>query len=201
MVYRTTPKMQKRKATRRRGLLDVATRLFGRRGYHGTTVPMVVSESGSSTGSFYNYFENKEDLFAQVLVSIGERLSAELNQAIAQADEPIGRMRAAVERLFLFLAANPAEARILLVESSGLGGRLAALQREILGSHARSVELAITAVKGRRSPGDPAILARCWVGAVYEAVRFWYELPTKKRPSPTEVANQVAAFNLRGIGR
>ncbi len=201
MVYRTTPKMQKRKATRRRGLLDVATRLFGRHGYHGTTVPMVVAESGSSTGSFYNYFANKEDLFAQVLVSVGERLSAELNQAIAEADEPIGQMRAAVERLFLFLARSPAEARILLVESSGLGGRLAALQREILSSHARSVERAISSVSARPSPGDPAVLARCWVGAVYEAVRYWHELPAKARRAPDDVASQVAAFNLRGIGR
>jgi TetR/AcrR family fatty acid metabolism transcriptional regulator len=201
MVYRTTPKMKERKAARRRRFLDVATRLFGERGYHGTTVPMVVAESGSSTGSFYFYFDNKEDLFARVLEEIGERLSAELNEAIAEKEEPFEQMRAAVERLFVFLARNPVEARVLIVESSGLGGRLSAVQREILASHARSVERAIAGIPDRSPPGDPAVLAHCWVGAVYEAVRYWLELPAKKRRSADEVASQVARFNLRGIGR
>lgn len=201
MVYRTTPKMRKRMAARRKGFLGVATRLFGKLGYHKTTVPMVVAESDSSTGSFYNYFENKEDLFAQVLVSIGERLSSELDEAVSQVDEPIGQMRAAVERLFLFLAQNPAEARILLIESSGLGGRLAALQREIMDSHARSVERAIASLARRPPRSDAAVLARCWVGAVHEAVRYWYALPAKARPAAGRIAAQVAAFNLRGIGQ
>lgn len=199
MVYRTTPKMEMRKAARRRSFLDVATRLFGERGYHRTTVPMVVAESGSSTGSFYFYFDNKEDLFAEVLKAMGERVSAELDEAIAGEAEPLEQMRAAVQRLFVFLADNPAEARILIVESSGLGGRLAALQREILASHARSVERAIANISDRAPPGDPGVLSRCWVGAVHEAVRYWLELPAKQRRPADEVASQVAEFNLRGI--
>lgn len=201
MVYRTTPKMQERRAARRRDLMDAALRLFGRYGYHKTTVPMVVAESGSSTGSFYNYFANKEDLFGEVLVSIGERLSSELDESTAELERPVDKMRAAIERLFLFLARNRSEARILLIESSGLGSRLAVAQREILDSHARSVEKAITGISGPAPPGDPAILARCWVGAVYEAVRHWFDLPATARRAPDEVASQVAAFNLRGIGR
>lgn len=200
MVYRTTEKMEKRKAARRRRFLDVATRLFGERGYHSTTVPVVVAESGSSTGSFYFYFANKEDLFSEVLKAIGERLSAELNEAIGERVEPIEQMQAAVERLFLFLAENPAEARILIVECSGLGGRLAALQRDILASHARSVERAIESIPEGPPTGDPAVLAHCWVGAVYEAVRYWLELAPGDRGPVDEVAREVARFNLRGIG-
>jgi AcrR family transcriptional regulator len=200
MVYRTTPKMKERKAARRRKFLDVATRLFGELGYHKTTVPMVVAEADSSTGSFYFYFDNKEDIFAEVLRAIGERMSAELNEAIAQEAEPIEQMRAAIERLFVFLAGNPAEARILVIESPGLGGPLAALQRGILASHARSVERAIAGLSEQPPPGDPAVLAHCWVGAVYEAVRYWLELPAAERRPADEVAAEVAEFNLRGIG-
>lgn len=199
MVYRTTPKMKKRKAARRRNFLDVATRLFGQLGYHDTTVPMIVAESRSSTGSFYFYFDNKEGLFAELLQSIGERISAELNDAIARESEPLDQMRAAIERLFVFLAGNPAVARILIIESSGLGGKLAALQRGILASHARSVERAIAELAGS-TLGDPAVLARCWVGAVYEAVRYWLEQPPAERRPAGRVASEVARFNLRGIG-
>jgi AcrR family transcriptional regulator len=199
MVYRTTPKMEKRKAARRRNFLDVATRLFGELGYHDITVPMIVAESDSSTGSFYFYFDNKEGLFAELLESIGERISAELNEAIARERTPVDQMRAAVETLFVFLAKHPADARILIIESSGLGGELAALQRGILASHVRSVERAIAELAGS-ALGDPTFLARCWVGAVYEAVRYWLEQSPDERRSASEVASEVARFNLRGTG-
>ena len=65
MVYRTTPKMAQRKEAHRTKLLETAIRLFGKHGYHATTVPMIVKASGSSTGSFYFYFRNKEDVSPQ----------------------------------------------------------------------------------------------------------------------------------------
>ncbi|MEJ2152130.1 MAG: TetR/AcrR family transcriptional regulator [Gemmatimonadota bacterium] len=81
--------MAKRKAERRRRFLDVATRLFGDHGYHNTTVPMIVEAADSSTGSFYFYFENKEDVFVAVLKRAGEELAGRLNEAI---DEAVGRV-------------------------------------------------------------------------------------------------------------
>lgn len=200
MVYRTTPRMERRKAERRRRFLDVATRLFAKRGYHNTTVPMVVAESGSSTGSFYFYFANKEELFVQLLQETGERVDAELNEAIAGKTEPLAQMRAAVERLFLYLAAHPAEARILILEATTLGGRIASTQEEILASHARSVEQALQSLSEDQPPGNPAVAAHCWVGAVYHAVRYWLGLPAATRPPAARIASEVARFNLGGIG-
>jgi AcrR family transcriptional regulator len=85
MVYRTTPKMAKRKLERRQKLLKVAVGIFGKRGYHQTTVPMIVTRSGGSIGSFYMYFRNKENIFAAVIEAIGAQISDSLNEAIAKA--------------------------------------------------------------------------------------------------------------------
>ncbi len=201
MPYRTTPKMAARKQAHRDRLLNTATRLFGRDGYHATTVPRIVAESGSSTGSFYFYFRNKEDIFAAVLESLATRLAQEITAAITSAGrEPYAHMRAAVHGLVRFLGAHPAEARILIVESSGLGGRLEELRRRVIASHARGVEEALKALESRIPPGDVAVLARCWVGAAYEAVYAWLEQPAEKRLPPDVVAETVAGFNLRGIG-
>lgn len=200
MVYRTTPKMEKRKAAKRSKFLNIATRLFGRHGYHKTTVPMIVEKSDTSTGSFYFYFRDKEDVFAAVLERIGEQLAAELNQAIQATPGPLEQMRAAVKGLFLFLAENPEEARILVVESSGLSPRLEQVRRTIVGSHTRSVEKALSQLPAPVDRADPKVLARCWVGAVYEAARYWLEEAPNHRRNAEEVAAEVAAFNLRGIG-
>jgi AcrR family transcriptional regulator len=193
--------MEQRKAERRRRFMDVATRLFAERGYQKTTVPMVVAESGSSTGAFYFYFANKEELFVQLLLEIGERVADQLNDAIAAEAGTLAQMRAAAERLFLFLVDNAAEARILILEATTLGGRIAATQAEILESHARSVENALETIPNELPPGDPTIAAHCWVGAVYQAVRYWLDLPADERQAAATVASEVARFNLRGIGQ
>ena len=117
MVYHTTPKMAKRKEAHRAKFLQTAIHLFGSKGYHATTVPDIVREAGSSTGAFYFYFRNKEDVFASVLEFVGEQIAAVLNKAIAGAGEnAISQMRVAVETFIVYLAAHPDEARVLIVE-------------------------------------------------------------------------------------
>jgi len=198
MVYRTTPKMAQRKAEQRAHLLETAVRLFGKHGYHATTVPMIVKASGGSTGSFYFYFRNKEDVFAAALESFGKHIANALNEAIdAAGDKPAAKMRAAVERLVTFMAENPDEARILIVETSGLGGTLQQIRRRIVDSHANAVAAALPLLNPHL---DADIVARCWVGSVYEAVFHWLELPPARRGPAQRVAVAVADFNLRGSG-
>jgi AcrR family transcriptional regulator len=192
--------MAARKDEKRRRFLSVAVRMFGRHGYHATTVPMIVVKSGSSTGSFYSYFRNKEDVFAAALESLGERMAAALNEAIAGTTDPLSQMRVAVQRLMSFLAEQPDEARILLVESSGLTPRLEQVRRGIIASHARSVEQALVSLSSSLPALDPAVAARCWVGAVYEAVYHWLELPRGSRIPVEDLEREVALFNLRAIG-
>ena len=97
MAYRKTAATAARKDARRKILLEAATRMFGRCGYHAATVPMIVAEAGSSVGSFYAHFRNKEDVFAAVLEALGQRIAEVLNDSLLRIPE-------AVEALFLFLA-------------------------------------------------------------------------------------------------
>jgi AcrR family transcriptional regulator len=192
--------MAQRKAARRTKLLATAIRLFAERGYHATTVPMIVAESGSSTGSFYSYFRSKEDIFAAALEDFGARMASALNAAIAATPDPLAQMKAAVEEFVRVLAANPDDARVLIVESSGLSGRLQEVRRKIIESHARSVEGALKAMAAQLPLLDAAMTARCWVGAALEGVSYWLQLPPQERPAPEQTAAAIAGFNLRGIG-
>jgi AcrR family transcriptional regulator len=193
--------MAERKAARRKRLLQAAIRIFGRRGFHAATVPMIVAAAGSSTGAFYLYFCNKEDVFAAALESIGQRIAGALNEAMAHAGtDVLSHMQTAVRSLVTFLAANAEEARILIVESSGLGKRLEAVRRQVIESHTRGVEQALVALGDRLPQLDTKVAASCWVGAVYEAVFRWLEQRPEERISPEHLADAIAAFNLRAIG-
>jgi AcrR family transcriptional regulator len=52
------------KEGRRREILAAALRCFARNGFHSTTITDIVRESGVSQGTFYLYFETKDDVIA-----------------------------------------------------------------------------------------------------------------------------------------
>ncbi|MFL5777902.1 MAG: TetR/AcrR family transcriptional regulator [Chloroflexota bacterium] len=47
----------------RERILEAALRVFGEKGYHGSTIQDVVRESGLSVGAIYTHFRNKEEMF------------------------------------------------------------------------------------------------------------------------------------------
>jgi TetR/AcrR family transcriptional regulator, fatty acid metabolism regulator protein len=201
VVYRTTPKMAKRKEAHRARLLESAICLFGKQGYHATTVPQIVRESGSSTGAFYFYFRNKEDVFARALEFIGEQIADELNKAIACAGEDtLSQMQAAIEAFILYSTEHSDQARILIIESSGLTAKLANVRRAIIASHCRSVEQALISISRSLPKLNPKVVASSWVGAVHESVYQWLECPKENRMSPEALVKEISSFNLRGIG-
>jgi AcrR family transcriptional regulator len=173
--------------------------MFGAHGYHAATVPMIVADAESSVGSFYMYFHNKEDIFAAVLEGLGESIAGILAEADASESNPLLRIERALESLFLFLARNPEEARILIVESSGLSPRLEKVRRAILEQHVEKTRVDIEASPEAFSVGDPTVAAQCLVGAVFQALCCWLEQSPEKRLPAAEVARLVADYNTRAV--
>jgi TetR/AcrR family acrAB operon transcriptional repressor len=54
-------------AKTRQSLVDAALKLFGQRGYSGTTLRLIAEEAGCSRGPIYWHFANKEVLFEEIL--------------------------------------------------------------------------------------------------------------------------------------
>jgi AcrR family transcriptional regulator len=60
-------RVQLRRTARREAILKVARGYFLSEGFAATSMSVISSRLGGSKGTLYNYFENKEDLFAAVM--------------------------------------------------------------------------------------------------------------------------------------
>lgn len=55
---------------RRKQILDCATQLFGNMGYHQTQISDILQAANVSRGTIYQYFKNKDDIFAAILENL-----------------------------------------------------------------------------------------------------------------------------------
>jgi TetR/AcrR family transcriptional regulator, fatty acid metabolism regulator protein len=199
MVYRKTKETEERKEAKHQLILDAATRLFGNYGYHATTVPMILAEADISSGCFYTYFRNKEDVFNAALEALGREIVCVIDNVNQAQPDPLKRIPQGAKALFLFFAENPEQARILIVESSGLSPRIETTRRAIL----LELEVRLRKIFESRpslfSVRNAIITARCIAGATFEAAYCWLEEDPKTRMQATEVARIVAHFNTRAV--
>lgn len=68
--------------------VDVARRLFAKKGLDGTTMNDIALESGKGRRTLYTYFSKKEDIYSAVIESELERLSEKLDEVAARPIRP-----------------------------------------------------------------------------------------------------------------
>jgi AcrR family transcriptional regulator len=61
-----------RNAWTKRRLFDAATRIVGQYGYAEASVARITEHAGVAQGTFYNHFENRQELLDQLLPKIGQ---------------------------------------------------------------------------------------------------------------------------------
>src|SRR3954467_14372155 len=69
----TAGRREERKAQNRAKLLEAARKVFAEKGYGEATARDIVRETDLATGTFYNYFEDKQDVFMALLEEMGDK--------------------------------------------------------------------------------------------------------------------------------
>src|SRR6202030_4512225 len=65
---------------RRAQVLRHAKRIFARKGYHRTNVADIIARAGIARGTFYLYFQNKKDLFEELLEQVVGELTTRIQR-------------------------------------------------------------------------------------------------------------------------
>ena len=59
---------------KRTAILDATLRLISKNGFHGTAMSKVAKEAGVSAGIIYHYFDSKDDLFMECMITVFEKI-------------------------------------------------------------------------------------------------------------------------------
>jgi len=107
---------------KRRGqITQAALELFGRRGYHATTIRDIAKRAGVSIGTIYQYVTDKEDVLFLALIEVLDGYKRRIPEALVGVDDPLERFRAAVRAYCTVNDEKTAATVLAYRETSSLG--------------------------------------------------------------------------------
>jgi len=83
-TYGRVPKTERGRKTRDR-LLEAAEFEFGEKGFHDAAISGITYRAGVALGSFYTYFDSKQEIFAALVTYMSERTRQWVGERIAGA--------------------------------------------------------------------------------------------------------------------
>lgn len=102
----TAGKRARTKAANRQAILDAARKMFARIGYEATNIRDIIRETELASGTFYNYFKSKEEVFEALTANSIARFRPLLQSVKDLAPDLETYVRSAYHAYFNFLASE-----------------------------------------------------------------------------------------------
>jgi len=122
---------EERRADQRRRLVRAAIDEFAARGYHHTSVEDIVRSARTSRTAFYAFFDNREDAMYGALQTCLRQLLETMRAKLEHASPDDSLTEVGVRGYVDCLVADPAAARIILLEGVGTSPEVNALRSRI----------------------------------------------------------------------
>ncbi len=106
------PRTERGRKTLRR-VLEAAAAEFGERGYHEAAITGITQRAGVALGTFYTYFESKEEVFRALVRDMSQATRAHVAEAVRGAPDRIAAERMGLEAFIAFTRKHPELYRII----------------------------------------------------------------------------------------
>jgi AcrR family transcriptional regulator len=197
------PRGARRKRETRERLLDAAFHLMAERGKDGVPIAEITEAADVATGSFYNHFESKDELYTALIDTVFEEFGNALDQLVKDLSDPAEVIAVCVRHTIRRAVREPVWGKLLIRE--GLSGR--SLTRGLGQRLWRDLKAGMAA--GRLKIDDPAMSYIAAGGTVIAAVSTAAQL--QGAPSPhggraqhgitvEDLPERAAAVLLRTLG-
>ena len=196
-LYRKSAKREATRVAKREAIKAAAWEVFAEAGLDAATVARIVTASGVSTGSFYNYFGSCEAVFAEVLADMIGIIRAR-TQAARSASDDLGAMLQRSYKAFLdfvletegglaFCARNQPHIRARLFGLENTGQVLDDLRADLAGA----------LPEARFAPWEVGLIASLIFATGLEALLQAQALPEVDTGA---LADSMARLMMHGIG-
>jgi AcrR family transcriptional regulator len=91
----------------RKALVEAAAKVVGKYGYEGASITRIASRAKVANGTFYNYFDTRQELFDLLLPEMGERMLQYLRSHMNPNARGWAREEERLRAYFEFLVENP----------------------------------------------------------------------------------------------
>jgi AcrR family transcriptional regulator len=136
--------------------------------YAEMTVEDIIVTAGVSRRTFYEHFKNKDDAFLAAYDAVTARLVERVLAAVNAVEGFAERARAGLGAFLDFLTAEPAFARMCMVEALAAGPEAIRRRNDIMRAFADLIER--DAQELLVDTASPALTAETIVGGIYEVV-------------------------------
>ena len=97
-----TPKTKRGRETRDK-LLEAAENEFGERGFHDAAISGITQRAGVALGTFYVYFDSKEEIFRALVSHMGHLTRQWIAERIAESPDRLTAERRGIQAFFEFV--------------------------------------------------------------------------------------------------
>ncbi|MDD9961296.1 MAG: TetR/AcrR family transcriptional regulator [Gammaproteobacteria bacterium] len=197
---RKRPTREEKAIETRAALLDAAGKVVGRYGYEGASIARITSRAGVAQGTFYNYFEDRQDLLDQLLPIMGREMLDYIRTYCPRDCTGAAREAMRMQAYFSFLESHPWFHR-LVNEAETLAPRAHAVYfADISSGYLRSLKRAMERgeLKGYTDDDLEPIAYMLLSVRTYLAQRYVYK-NGKVKPVPDRVLKTYAEFIRRAL--
>ncbi|MGE3302238.1 MAG: TetR/AcrR family transcriptional regulator [Hyphomonadaceae bacterium] len=160
-------KRERAKAANRQAILEAARRVFADLGYDATTVRDIIRGTELASGTFYNYFKSKEEVFEALQDDSAYRFRPLLREQCERAETFEEFVRGALDAYFHFLAEEKAQGRIMQRPDSPFTHRVDTPEMKAIFEEVR-MQIQTAIGRGLAPDLDPDYLAAASIGLARE---------------------------------
>jgi len=176
------------KAQNRETILAAARVVFGQLGFASATVRDIIRATPLASGTFYNYFKSKEEVYQALRDEQALAVRPRLRQARNAATSAEGFLKSSFRAFFQFVAENrggtPAPAQRFRLDSPEVLAGFVELRKDVEAAMTRSLLPA----------ANPALLSAVLIGVAFELAE-----QVKEGANPDVVADFATALFLGGL--
>lgn len=188
------PKTKRGQKTQEK-LLTAAEAEFGERGFHEAAISSITQRAGVALGTFYVYFDSKEEIFRALVSHMGRLTRSSLSQSVADIEDRITAERMGLEAYIEFTRKHKNLYRIVM-EAQFVAPDAYREYYDIFADGYRS-NLSKAYEKGQISKGDDDMRAWALIG-MNSFLGLRYAVWDETIPAKT-IADAVGDFVAHGL--